>query len=638
MWMVPLLASLAVDAVLVDELEPLFPDRAPEASVASIEAPRGAIVGVHVFITGCAAGAPLRASIRGEASLPSPTWYRLVDVPVEENTGPESRTERWDKAENPHVIRDAPFRVYEVLSPIDGTVAAPRDPEALRVEWALPMDTVPGVRAMEIVLEHGDDVSVHPIAVTVRPAVVPPPGRDTLGYTNWFSPSNIASYHGVELWSEPFWTILERYAACMHRGRQNMFWVRWPDFFDVRDGRPVLDEARLARYVNAFSEAGLHWIEGAPPAGRPGGDWSSPVLELKIGGALLTSAAGRAAFEDQASQLWAAIERRGWSDRWVQHIADEPTDVNAEDYALAATMFRQHLPGVPIFEATMSRELVDAVDWWCPQVQAWQGNQSFFDQRQRAGDRVWVYTCLRPGGPWLNRLLDQERLRSVYFGWGAARHGWDGYLHWGLNHWKADPFTQSVVDHPAMPGTDNRLPAGDTHVLFPGEGGPYSGVRFEAHRIGAEDHELLGQLSSDVRAGLIERVYRAADDFETRVEAYRATRGALLDAVEAAPPSVRIELLGFPECPLAPTLTRLVREASTTVAPAAVIITTDLTSLSLRDPRLRWPAPTVLVDGVDLFGLPPRPEPAISCRVYPGGLPGAAEVTAALAEVMSGQQ
>ena len=622
--------ALASTGVVIDELVPLFPDGSPARAVSSLDAPRGGIAGVHVVVGGLDAEAPLILSVRGGDELPSPRWYRLIDVPVEENTGLGSRTERFKGDVNPHVIRRAPFRVYEVMQPLDGGIAGPEDALVLRVEWEVPLVSSPGVHDVEIVIEQHGGALVLPLRVTVHAAAVPPAGAGTLGYTNWFSPGNVASYHDLELWSEPYWDMLAKYAALMHRGRQNMFWVRWPDFFTEKDGRWVLDESRLVRYIDLFTDAGLHWIEGAPFAGRPGGDWGSPVLELKLGGTLMTGAAGQAAFAEQSAQVWDAIERHGWAGRWVQHIADEPTDVNAADYAIAAAMVRKRMPGIPIFEATMSRELTGAVDMWCPQVQAWHGERTFFDDRGAAGDRVWVYTCLRPGGPWLNRLLDQERVRQVYFGWLAARGGLAGYLHWGLNHWKADPFARSVVDHPAMPGTDNRLPAGDTHVVYPGDGAPWSGQRFEAHRIGMEDHALLMQLSAESRGRLVDRVIRHPSDWEADIAAYRAARRALLEHASAATPW--IEILGFPGCPMTPEITASVRAAAGT----ALVVETDLSSLPANDERLRWPAPTVLVGGLDLFGASPAAAAAIACRVYPGGIPDEDAVAAALAQRLRG--
>ena len=38
---------------------------------------------------------------------------------------------------------------------------------------------------------------------------------------------------------------------------------------------------------------------------------------------------------------------------------------------------------------------------------------------------------------------------------------------------------------------NNFLPAGDTHIIYPGKNGPLSSLRFESHRIGSEDYEIL---------------------------------------------------------------------------------------------------------------------------------------------------
>ena len=42
--------------------------------------------------------------------LPLSCWSQLVDVPVEQNTGLDSRTEQFTKQHNPYVIRRAPVQ------------------------------------------------------------------------------------------------------------------------------------------------------------------------------------------------------------------------------------------------------------------------------------------------------------------------------------------------------------------------------------------------------------------------------------------------------------------------------------------------------------------------------------------------
>jgi hypothetical protein len=169
-------------------------------------------------------------------------------------------------------------------------------------------------------------------------------------------------------------------------------------------------------------------------------------------------------------------------------------------------------------------------------VHEFQAHTDFYEKRKAAGDQVWVYTCLSPGGPWLNRLLDQERLRQVYLGWALAKFDVQGYLHWGGNHHTAKPFEELVRYH--MPG--QYLPAGDSHVWYPLGDSPLSSHRFEAHRIGMEDLELLAQLKKrdPARAqAIIAEVLKGFDDYRKDVAAYRAARKDLLEAVDGMRPS-----------------------------------------------------------------------------------------------------
>ena len=560
-----------LNACLIDELEVIYPDSPIYSGTQSFSTDGylGGPSAVHALVE---VGDSQLQSVRLQFSLQSENGetsalplrvYQLLHVPVEENTGLTSRTEQFESKVNPYVVRRAPFRVYEVMRPLEsvgGGVDLPLENgrAAFRVEL--------GAQAQHVGKHQIDLKLTAPVgnsANELEPAKplhrqlqwnlhifdvrVPPPSAESLHYTNWFSPNEIAKRHRLELWSEEFWTQLEAYARLMVRGRQNTFWVRLTDFFEYvptsgpgtqPDGpgphQPRLNRERFERYIRVFDGVGMHWMEGAPIARRPNGDWSTDWLEFSLTKQAATSAEGKASMQSMFEQLNAVLKDNGWSKRWLQHLADEPTDTNADDYRRLAEQVRELMPGVRLVEATMTRELAGAIDIWCPQVQKYQANRGFFDQRILAGDQVWIYTCLVPGGPWLNRLLDQERLRQVYFGWTAARWPITGYLHWGLNHYKADPFEQSVVDHPAQPNTTNKLPAGDTHVIYPGDPLPWSSQRFEAHRIGLEDHELLKQLQRKqplLAQQILDQTVRAADDYQTSVAAYRLSKLQILQAL-----------------------------------------------------------------------------------------------------------
>ena len=187
-------------------------------------------------------------------------------------------------------------------------------------------------------------------------------------------------------------------------------------------------------------------------------------------------------------------------------------------------------------EATNAKEsLSGSVDFWCPIINDFQENEDFFRTREKKGEKVLIYTCLVPGGKWLNRTLDMEKIRQVYFGWAGSLYNTLGYLHWGLNQYKADPFKQSVVKHPSpIASSNNYLPAGDTHIIYPGNEGPLSSLRFEAHRIGIEDYEILEKLKSKnlkKHKKIINKLFQDYENYSISIRKYKRTKRKLLNSI-----------------------------------------------------------------------------------------------------------
>jgi hypothetical protein len=508
----------------------------------AVHAARNTLAGVSIMITGLNGTETVRfsESINGGKTTPEIRWYRMIDVPVLENTGLDRNTEKYSGKTNPHVIRRAPFRVYDPLQPVSSPVVADSSSLALRLEIPVSAMAAPGERVHEIQIQIGDRVVPLELLLTVHRAVVPAAGQSSLAYINWHSIDNICSAHGVEKWSEPFWAMLAQYARLMAHGRQNAFWFSWADYFTIDADGNVVDfqRARLERYIKVFLDAGLTTIHGAPMFGRR--NWTVNDMLLYVPTADgkevdAVSEKGKRMLTQMAQRVTATLADNRWSGAWVQGVFDEPEDPFVDRYRVLIGLLRAVKPDIRILEATMTMNVSGLVNIWCPQVQEYQAHRAFFDGRKAAGDQVWVYTCLSPGGPWLNRLLDQERLRQIYLGWACAKFDLQGYLHWGGNFHTAKPFEELVRFH--MEG--QYLPAGDSHVFYPLPSGPLSSHRFEAHRIGLEDYELLAQLKQRDRSraeAIIAIAVQGFDQYSKVPTTYRTAKNRLLEAVDALTP------------------------------------------------------------------------------------------------------
>lgn len=534
---------------LYDELETIYPDLLPGSpGLKNIALFNRAPAGFYLLadIPESFEDRPLSLQVKHTLGdrLKSMRLSRMRAVPVEFNTGIKARTERIDGVRNPHVIRRAPFWIYEGMEPLDledfRLPAGKRTLLHLQIE----ADGILKRTASELSVELSDgSASIISQTVTVEQYPVTPDSSLEMDYIVWHHHRQMAAAAGTELYSEPWWRELEKYVKLMRKSRQNAFILPWGLMFDdheTADGvEPQWNEQRVDRYLKLFFDNGFKTVSAFHFAGRKNGEWMAKQLTVRgrwdTGSPEADHYLGRA-----FSQMNTYIEQNSLKEQWLVSISDEPSSAHAEDYLYLSDLVRRWLPGIQILEATKGEgSLIGSVDIWCPTVDKYEENRSFFLERQAAGEDVWVYTCLDPGGPWLNRMLDQQRLRQVWFGWAAVRFDVTGYLHWGLNYYRegVDPWLKSVVPFFSAGGPrneKNQLPAGDAYIVYPGADGPVSTSRHEAMRMGMEDYillKMLGKSDEEAVSGMIERLVRSYKDYSFSIPEYREVREQLLESL-----------------------------------------------------------------------------------------------------------
>ena len=131
--------------------------------------------------------------------------------------------------------------------------------------------------------------------------------------------------------------------------------------------------------------------------------------------------------------------------------------------------------------------------------------------------------------------MDYPLLSTRYLFWGNYRYNLTGYLHWAAMCYQPgqDPFTENCPEHH---NTDSvcHLPAGDTHLIYPSDSGPWMSIRLENHRASAEEYEMLKKLAETDRAradAICAAVFRSFRDVEYDPHIFRAARRELLKAL-----------------------------------------------------------------------------------------------------------
>ena len=192
------------------------------------------------------------------------------------------------------------------------------------------------------------------------------------------------------------------------------------------------------------------------------------------------------------------LRTRGWHDRFVYYISDEPhfdrPFVVDQMKRLCATIHSAGA-GLPVYSSTW-RHCPD----WDESLDVWGVGQygcfpvAELERQKKAGKGFW-FTC--DGQMAIDTpFLATERLLPYY----CHKYGAGGYEFWGVSWWTHDPWQRGW--HTFISQSDDgqrryriRYPNGDGYLAYPGidglTGGPMSTIRLEAVREGLEDYEAL---------------------------------------------------------------------------------------------------------------------------------------------------
>lgn len=462
------------------------------------------------------------------AEFESPEIFKLHPIHVEFNTAERGFTMNPGTDAECFNTRQAPFWVYDALEPIDSKCQIDCEEEtlALYLRWST------------AVLKAGQNTAILqineidiPVTLTVYSAEIP--SKETLRISNWFCLENMATYHGVEMWSEEHWQKVVEYAKLMRHARQTDFSLP-PEIVDIKrneDGVVEFDFSRAERLIKLFLSLGFRFIESLTPIHRVA--WESETFVISIFGEEKPVRSDEAMeyLKKYFSALYDMLKRNKWLDITTQHVADEPHAGCADEYKFLSEMIRKWMPDIPIIEAVETHCLDGAVDIWVPKNNHLSNDWDIYNQKRLNGDELWFYTCCIPGGKHLNRLLDQELLRTRYLHWINYLYLLPGYLHWGFNfyHCSEDPFNKCAGKNAYSDGVG--FPCGDTHIVYPGGDKPWGSVRLEMMRSGCEDYEMLKMLSSideEKANSIVSRCVKSFTDYTTDVSEFEKAYKDLL--------------------------------------------------------------------------------------------------------------
>ncbi len=530
-----------LDMWAVDPLVKVFRDAEPgDGAEAVADAARGEHASFQIVVrcrqpvTGLAATVTELRAEDGEAVIkpraPRFVGYVPVDRPI--HLPPKDQL-RKPPCDYPDPLLEAKSVNIEAdqSQPIWITVHVPLDAESGEYTGTVTVAGEAGPDKVDVSARKPLKLRVHDVQID----------KTRLWVTDWFSVTSRHLDINPERESPEFYELMRCYARNLAEHRHNVALIS-PlalTLYSVNeDGELEFDFSRFDKWVNVFIEEGvIGRIEGGHIGGRRGG-WNSGfvvrVRQVEDGKAVSKNVDPASAEADKfysrfLPALVNHLREKGWLERYMQHLADEPITTNADSYRALAELVHKYAPELPRIDALHTKKLVGAIDIWVPQLDYLAKDYEHYKKRQKNGDEVWMYTCVFPQGEYANRFIEQPLLKTRLLHWINYEYGITGYLHWGYNKWRdKDPYKYNTPPHPFPP----YLPAGDAWIVYPGRIGPWDSIRFEAMRDGIVDHELLCRLAEFDPAKARELAARHVLDFDkydTDIETFRSTRRELLE-------------------------------------------------------------------------------------------------------------
>ncbi len=537
-------AEVRLSLWAVDPLTKVFPDTPPDsAGAVEMQGGRNEYLSGQVAVRagqefpGLSARWEFLRHSQGDYEIPRKFLQRrfVGFIPVNRNTPntPES-----------NLLRKSPCEIPDPLLEVERLDLQPGRTQPVWLTVFVPPDAPPGTYEGKFSVSNDEVSQSLPVSLEVYPLVLP--DERHLWVTNWFEPRRIARVHNVTPWSEEHWSLLQRYAENMAAHRQNVVLTR-PSLIRVfreADGRLSFDYADFDRWVELFQKAGAcERIEIGHVASFGEGGWGSTEIVLRNITATDRAIGKRVSLTPEKGlapllrDLQRHLSEKSWLDRAMIHVADEPSLHNMDSWRRASEFVHQAAPRLRRIDAIETRDFRGYLEVWVPKLNYLPGWLDEFRAARRKGEEIWFYTCLHPQGYYPNRLLDYPLVGTRILHWINWRHRLDGYLHWGWNFWTSDPFKN--------PG--DRLPPGDSFIVYPGESGPLDSIRWEMMRQGIQDYEefrLLAEKMARVieRLGepasgmdprqrsdeICQRIVRSFNDYEKDPAAFRTARQMLL--------------------------------------------------------------------------------------------------------------
>jgi len=337
--------------------------------------------------------------------------------------------------------------------------------------------------------------------------------------TQWFHTDCLATYYGLDVFSDRHLEIIENFAAyaTTHGINAILTPIHTPPLdTEIGGERPtvqLIDVAvegetysfnftKFERWVAMCKKIGIKYYEIAHLFTQWGAKCAPKIMGMKNG--VYTKLFGwetDATGDEYANYLrqmipalTAKLEALSIADKTIFHISDEPGEEHFDAYMAARKLVSPLLEGYKIVDALSNYEYyergavtvpIPSVDCITPFIE---GNVP----------ELWCYFCCAQSHKVPNHFFMQPSYRNRILGVLMYKYNIAGFLHWGYNFYYS---VHSVypVDPYRITDADGAFPSGDAYTVYPGaDGNPLASLRLMVAQEGFNDFQALKLLEKHI--------------------------------------------------------------------------------------------------------------------------------------------
>lgn len=328
-------------------------------------------------------------------------------------------------------------------------------------------------------------------------------------FTQWLHTDCIAQQYHIEVFSEEWWVMTEKYVRFAAQHGINMLLT--PLFTPPLDTLPggerltvqLVDVIktdygwqfgfeRLERWIQMAHRCGIFVLEASHLFTQWGAEHAPKIIARTNQGLQQvfgwnTDAAGpeyTGFLEVFLPQLTTFFRAKGLEGQVYFHISDEPAAEHLKQYEKLSHLIHRLTEGFPKIDALSDysfyeKGLIDIPVCATNHIGAFLEHQT---------PHLWAYYCCCQADGVSNRFLGMPGARNRCIGLQLYHHNIEGFLHWGYNFWMTQ-YSTKVINPYQVSDAGGAFPAGDAFSVYPGEDGPIASVGLELF------HEALQDLS-----------------------------------------------------------------------------------------------------------------------------------------------